>query len=107
MLETGGWDTHSGQQGRLAAQLKALDTLLTALRDGLGPTWAQTTVLIATEFGRTAAANGTGGTDHGTGSVAMLVGGAVQRRAGDRRLARLVRRRAIRQPRPAADGGSG
>ncbi|MDP9057152.1 MAG: DUF1501 domain-containing protein [Pseudomonadota bacterium] len=78
MLETGGWDTHSGQQGRLAAQLKALDTLLTALRDGLGPTWAQTTVLIATEFGRTAAANGTGGTDHGTGSVAMLVGGAVR-----------------------------
>jgi uncharacterized protein (DUF1501 family) len=78
MLETGGWDTHSGQDGRLAAQLKALDTLLAALRDGLGPVWAQTTVLIATEFGRTAAANGTGGTDHGTGSVAMLVGGAVR-----------------------------
>jgi uncharacterized protein (DUF1501 family) len=48
------------------------------LKDGLGPVWAQTTVLIATEFGRTAAANGTGGTDHGTGSVAMLVGGAVR-----------------------------
>jgi uncharacterized protein (DUF1501 family) len=78
MLETGGWDTHSGQDGRLAAQLKALDTLLAALRDGLGPIWSRTTVLIATEFGRTAAANGTGGTDHGTGSVAMLVGGAVR-----------------------------
>ncbi len=78
MLETGGWDTHTGQEGRLAAQLKALDTLLTALRDGLGSTWAQTTVLVATEFGRTAAANGTGGTDHGTGSVAMLIGGAVR-----------------------------
>lgn len=78
MLETGGWDTHSGQDGRLAAQLKALDTLLASLRDGLGPAWAQTTVLIATEFGRTAAANGTGGTDHGTGAVAWLVGGAVK-----------------------------
>jgi uncharacterized protein (DUF1501 family) len=78
MLETGGWDTHSGQEGRLAAQLKALDTLLASLRDGLGGAWAQTTVLIATEFGRTAAANGTGGTDHGTGSVAMLVGGGVK-----------------------------
>jgi uncharacterized protein (DUF1501 family) len=78
MLETGGWDTHSNQQARLAAQLKALDSLLAALRDGLGPIWAQTTVLIATEFGRTAAANGTGGTDHGTGSVAMVVGGAVR-----------------------------
>jgi uncharacterized protein (DUF1501 family) len=78
MIETGGWDTHSGQQGRLAAQLKALDTLLGSLRDNLGPAWSQTAVLIATEFGRTAAANGTGGTDHGTGSVAMLVGGAIR-----------------------------
>ena len=77
MIETGGWDTHSGQAGRLAAQLKALDTMVAALRDGLGPTWSKTTVLVATEFGRTAAANGTGGTDHGTGSVAMLIGGAV------------------------------
>jgi uncharacterized protein (DUF1501 family) len=78
MLETGGWDTHSGQANRLAAQLKALDTLLASLRDNLGPVWAQTTVLIATEFGRTAAVNGTGGTDHGTASVAWLVGGAVK-----------------------------
>jgi uncharacterized protein (DUF1501 family) len=78
MLETGGWDTHSGQDARLAAQLKALDTLLASLREGLGPVWSRTTVLIATEFGRTAAANGTGGTDHGTGSVAMLIGGAVK-----------------------------
>ena len=78
MIETGGWDTHTGQDGRLSAQLKALDTMVAALRDGLGPVWAQTTVLVATEFGRTAAANGTGGTDHGTGSVAMLIGGAVK-----------------------------
>ncbi len=77
MIETGGWDTHSGQEARLAGQLKALDTLLAGLRDGLGPVWSQTTILVATEFGRTAAANGTGGTDHGTGSVAMLIGGAV------------------------------
>jgi len=78
MLETGGWDTHSGQDGRLAAQLKGLDALLAAMRDGLGPVWMHTTVLVATEFGRTAAANGTGGTDHGTGSAAILVGGAVR-----------------------------
>jgi uncharacterized protein (DUF1501 family) len=77
MIETGGWDTHSAQNPRLANQLKALDTMLASLRDGLGPLWGKTTVLVATEFGRTAAANGTGGTDHGTGSVAMLVGGAV------------------------------
>nr|WP_196482439.1 DUF1501 domain-containing protein [Burkholderia pseudomultivorans] len=77
MIETGGWDTHSAQNARLGNQLKALDTMLAALRDGLGPAWRQTTVLVATEFGRTAAANGTDGTDHGQASVAMLAGGAV------------------------------
>jgi uncharacterized protein (DUF1501 family) len=59
-------------------QLKALDQMIAALREGLGATWIDTTVLIATEFGRTVAANGTGGTDHGTASVALLLGGAVQ-----------------------------
>jgi uncharacterized protein (DUF1501 family) len=77
MIETNGWDTHTGQKQRLANQLKALDTLLDAMREGLGAAWDKTTILVATEFGRTAAANGTGGTDHGTASVAMLVGGAV------------------------------
>lgn len=77
MIETGGWDTHSAQSTRLANQLKALDTMLAALRDNMGPAWSKTTVLVATEFGRTAATNGTGGTDHGTGSVGMVLGGAV------------------------------
>ncbi len=78
MIETGGWDTHANEAGRLAGALKALDALLDGLRAGLGDQWNKTTVLVATEFGRTAAANGTGGTDHGTGSVALLLGGAVQ-----------------------------
>jgi uncharacterized protein (DUF1501 family) len=78
MIETNGWDTHSGQNARLATQLRGLDALVAGLQDGLGPVWAQTVVLVATEFGRTVAANGTGGTDHGTGAVAMLAGGAVQ-----------------------------
>ena len=78
MLETGGWDTHTAQGPRLTAQLKALDTTIASLRDNLGLVWNQTVVLVATEFGRTAAANGTGGTDHGTGSVAMLFGGAIK-----------------------------
>ncbi|RYY96060.1 MAG: DUF1501 domain-containing protein [Comamonadaceae bacterium] len=78
MIETGGWDTHSGQNGRLAAQLRNLDGLIAGLRQGMGTAWDQTVVLVATEFGRTAAANGTGGTDHGTGAAAMLAGGAVQ-----------------------------
>jgi uncharacterized protein (DUF1501 family) len=77
MIETGGWDTHAQQRGRLAAQLKGLDGMIGALKTGLGPLWSDTMVLVATEFGRTVKVNGTGGTDHGTGSMAMLMGGAV------------------------------
>lgn len=78
MIETGGWDTHAQQRGRLANQLTGLDAMVAALKDGLGPLWAETMVLVATEFGRTVALNGTGGTDHGTASSAMLLGGAVK-----------------------------
>jgi uncharacterized protein (DUF1501 family) len=78
MIETGGWDTHAQQRGRLAAQLGGLDAMVGALQQGLGPLWADTMILVATEFGRTVAVNGTGGTDHGTGSAAMLIGGAVK-----------------------------
>ena len=77
MIETGGWDTHAQQRGRLAAQLRGLDGLIGALQAGLGEHWANTMVVVATEFGRTVKVNGTGGTDHGTGSMAMLLGGAV------------------------------
>jgi uncharacterized protein (DUF1501 family) len=77
MIETNGWDTHSGQRGRLTAQLRDLDQLLAALKTGLGAEWANTLVVVATEFGRTVHPNGTGGTDHGQASAAMLLGGAV------------------------------
>ncbi len=78
MIETTGWDTHSGQKARLANQLRNLDAMIGAIKAGLGTDWAHTLVIIATEFGRTVAANGTGGTDHGTASAAMLLGGAVK-----------------------------
>lgn len=77
MIETNGWDTHSGQRGRLAAQLKSLDGIVDGLKSGLGTDWSNTLVIVATEFGRTVRPNGTGGTDHGEASVAMLLGGAV------------------------------
>ena len=83
-MEVGGWDTHANQAGRLVGPLRALDAGLLALRDGLGGAWGQTAVLVMTEFGRTARVNGTGGTDHGTGSAAFVLGGAV---AGGRVLA--------------------
>lgn len=76
-LEIGGWDTHIAQVPRLKRVLEQLDAGLTALKEGLGDEWKQTAVLTMTEFGRTARVNGTKGTDHGTGTVAFLVGGAV------------------------------
>ena len=87
VLEVGGWDTHAGQgteNGRLARSLTGLAEGLETLRDALGAAWPDTVVAVVTEFGRTAAANGTGGTDHGTGAAALLAGGRV---AGGRVLA--------------------
>jgi uncharacterized protein (DUF1501 family) len=81
VFDATGWDTHAnegGAQGQLAAKLGALDAGLRTLKEQLGATWNNTAVLIATEFGRTAAINGTRGTDHGTGAAAFLLGGAVQ-----------------------------
>jgi uncharacterized protein (DUF1501 family) len=87
MFDTTGWDTHAnegGAQGQLALRLRGLDAAMAALKESLGPVWRNTVVLVATEFGRTAAINGTRGTDHGTGAAAFLLGGAV---AGGRVLA--------------------
>ncbi|MBV1703822.1 MAG: DUF1501 domain-containing protein [Hyphomicrobiales bacterium] len=76
-----GWDTHiaeGGATGRLAQLLGGLDGALQAFKEKLGPAWADTTILAVTEFGRTVHINGTTGTDHGTGTVAFLAGGAVK-----------------------------
>ena len=81
VLQLDGFDTHAGQgaaEGQLANRLKALDDVVAGLRDGLGLAWGQTVVVTATEFGRTAHVNGTGGTDHGTASTLILAGGALK-----------------------------
>jgi uncharacterized protein (DUF1501 family) len=80
VLEAGGWDTHANQgagTGALANRLSGLDDGITALRSGLGESWNNTVVAVVTEFGRTVRVNGTRGTDHGTGTAAILTGGAV------------------------------
>jgi uncharacterized protein (DUF1501 family) len=81
VFDTVGWDTHfneGGAKGQLAVRLATLDAALGALKAGLGPVWNDTAVLLATEFGRTVAENGTRGTDHGTATAAYLLGGAVK-----------------------------
>ncbi|HKO73310.1 MAG TPA: DUF1501 domain-containing protein [Bradyrhizobium sp.] len=75
-----GWDTHAnegGPIGRSAQLLSGLDSALAEFESGLADRWRDTVILVATEFGRTARINGTDGTDHGTGTVALLAGGAV------------------------------
>ncbi len=76
-----GWDTHADEgvvAGRLAALLGALDGAIAAVETGMGAAWRETVVAVVTEFGRTARINGTEGTDHGTATVALLVGGALK-----------------------------
>ena len=80
-LALDGWDTHFNEgiaNGRLSQLLGALDGALDAVKTNMGTAWSETVVAFVTEFGRTARINGTEGTDHGTATVALLVGGALK-----------------------------
>lgn len=77
-VEDSGWDTHRGQQLALDRKFAELDAGLRAIREGLADEWARTAVVVVTEFGRTVATNGSAGTDHGVGGMALLAGGAVR-----------------------------
>lgn len=72
-----GWDTHGNQMAGLKQPLSGLDAGIASLRVALGPAWRDTAMLVMTEFGRTAAMNGTNGTDHGTATLAIILGGQV------------------------------
>lgn len=79
--EMGGWDTHvaeGGSSGQLALRLRELAEALAAFATDLGPLLHDTTVAVMTEFGRTVRENGNRGTDHGTASVMLLLGGGVR-----------------------------
>lgn len=76
----GGWDTHVNQgasQGQLAQKLQQLGQGLVALKTGLGEQFNSTTIMVISEFGRTAHENGNRGTDHGQGNVMLLLGGGI------------------------------
>ncbi|MEM6638577.1 MAG: DUF1501 domain-containing protein [Pseudomonadota bacterium] len=81
VTDVDGWDTHANQgltNGNLANRLRRLDEGLSELQKGLGKHWNDTVVAVVTEFGRTVRPNGTRGTDHGTATAALLLGGAVK-----------------------------
>ena len=80
-MAIGGWDTHVNQgasQGQLARNLTQLGKGLAALQAGLGAAYANTTIVVLSEFGRTVKENGNGGTDHGHGNVMTLMGGGIK-----------------------------
>ena len=81
VTDMGGWDTHVGEgteKGQLASRLAELGGALAAFARDLGARWADTRVVVMTEFGRTARENGNRGTDHGTASVMLVLGGGVR-----------------------------
>ncbi|MBF8301200.1 MAG: hypothetical protein HW394_1570 [Acidobacteria bacterium] len=83
-VEFSGWDTHANQGlvgGALDRLLGQLAEGIVTLRADMGPAWANTTVVVMTEFGRTARPNGTRGTDHGTAGAGFLIGPKVARSA--------------------------
>ncbi|MEM8547733.1 MAG: DUF1501 domain-containing protein, partial [Pseudomonadota bacterium] len=77
VLELGGWDTHFDQERRLTQLFQNLSAGIVEFKQGLGKHWQSTAIVVVSEFGRTAAENASRGTDHGTGGIAMLAGGAV------------------------------
>lgn len=77
-LSLDGFDTHANLTNALTPRLAGLDAVLDGLSSGLGSEWSNTIVVCATEFGRTARVNGTGGADHGTGSTALVLGGGLK-----------------------------
>ena len=83
-MEFSGWDTHATQGlagGALDRLLGQLAEGLMALRTDMGTAWSNTTVVVMTEFGRTARPNGTRGTDHGTAGAGFLIGPKVAKAA--------------------------
>jgi uncharacterized protein (DUF1501 family) len=80
-LAVSGWDTHANQGGasggQLAGLLSPFANGMSALARSLGPAYAETTIAVISEFGRTVAQNGNAGTDHGYGNVMWLMGGPV------------------------------
>ncbi len=79
-IDVGGWDTHfaqGGSAGLMANLLEDLSTGMAAFHSDLVEFADRMTVVVMSEFGRRAHENASLGTDHGHGSVMLLLGGNV------------------------------
>jgi uncharacterized protein (DUF1501 family) len=76
-LDYGAWDTHEYQAGKFKYQVERLSAGLAAFWNDVSPWHDRITLVTLTEFGRRLRSNKSGGTDHGRGSLMMVMGGKV------------------------------
>ncbi len=79
-IDLGGWDTHFAQgssTGIMPNLMKDLAEGLAAFHADMADHQNQLTTVTMSEFGRRASENGSLGTDHGHGSMMMVLGGNV------------------------------
>ncbi len=76
-VDIGGWDSHDSQATMLSGLAQDYANSLAAFYTDMGTAMDNITIVTLTEFGRRVAENGSGGTDHGTGNVAFVMGKAV------------------------------
>ncbi len=76
-IDLGGWDSHLAQEVLLEPLMSQLAQGIAAFYRDLGPAMATTSVVVMTEFGRRVRENASLGTDHGRGSVMLVLGGGV------------------------------
>jgi uncharacterized protein (DUF1501 family) len=77
-IDLDGWDSHFVQDTVIDPRMRALSLGLAAFAQDLGPRLATTSVVVMTEFGRRVGENGSLGTDHGRGSVLLVLGGGTK-----------------------------
>lgn len=76
--EVDGWDHHQNENLQLPNLLNQFSNAIAAFSQDLGDRMEDVVIVTMSEFGRTVEENGTGGTDHGHGSLMMVLGGAVR-----------------------------
>jgi uncharacterized protein (DUF1501 family) len=77
-VDSDGWDHHESLEFYINQSLDELAKVMSAFYTDMGASMSRIIVLVYTEFGRRVAENGSAGTDHGTGSLAYLMGGGVK-----------------------------
>ena len=75
--EVDGWDHHQNENNQLPNLLNQFSNAIAAFCQDLGDRMEDVVIVTMSEFGRTVEENGTGGTDHGHGSLMMVIGGTV------------------------------